>query len=45
MNIKDTKKSYYINQDEWEILIEQEVIKDAIADTSLEVINGIYNQF
>ncbi|QYX33536.1 DUF29 family protein [Sphaerospermopsis torques-reginae] len=44
-NLKDNKKSYYINQDEWENLIEEEVIEDAIADASLEVMNGIYNQF
>lgn len=45
INIKDNKKSYYVNQDEWESLIEEEVIEDAIADASLEVMNGIYNQF
>jgi Domain of unknown function DUF29 len=44
-NLKDNKKSYYINQDEWENFIEEEVIEDAIADASLEVMNGIYNQF
>jgi hypothetical protein len=44
-NLKDNKKSYYINQDEWESFIEEEVIEDAIADASLEVMNGIYNQF
>ncbi|ADI63914.1 conserved hypothetical protein ['Nostoc azollae' 0708] len=45
MNIKDNNKYYYINQHEWEIFIEEEVIEDAIADASLEVINGIDNQF
>ncbi|ALF56255.1 hypothetical protein ACX27_04835 [Nostoc piscinale CENA21] len=45
INIKDNKKSYYVNQDEWECLIEEEVIEDAIADASLEVMNGAYNQF
>ena len=45
MNIKDNNKYYYINQDEWEIFIEEEVIEDAIADASLEVINAIDNQF
>ncbi|MEA5618082.1 DUF29 family protein [Cronbergia sp. UHCC 0137] len=45
VNIKENKKSYYINQDEWENLIEEEVIEDAIADASLEVLNGKYNQF
>ncbi|WP_066383471.1 DUF29 family protein [Anabaena sp. CA = ATCC 33047] len=45
INIKDNKKSYYVNQDEWENLIEEEVIEDAIADASLEVMNGAYSQF
>ncbi|MBU7583748.1 MAG: DUF29 family protein [Nostoc sp. TH1S01] len=45
LNIKDNKKLYYVNQDEWESLIEEEVIEDAIADASLEVMNGAYNQF
>ncbi|WP_016950504.1 DUF29 family protein [Anabaena sp. PCC 7108] len=45
INIKENKKSYYVNQDEWENLIEEEVIEDAIADASLEVMNGKYSQF
>ncbi len=45
LNIKDNNKSYYVNQDEWETLIEEEVIEDAIADASLEVMNGKYSQF
>ncbi|MDZ8030238.1 DUF29 family protein [Nostoc sp. DedSLP04] len=45
LNIKDNKKSYYINLGEWESLIEEEVIEDAIADASDEVMNGVYNQF
>ncbi|MCC5648008.1 DUF29 domain-containing protein [Nostoc sp. CHAB 5824] len=44
LNIKDNKKSYYINQDEWEMLIVEEVIEDAIADASLEVLNGNYTR-
>ncbi|ODH01095.1 hypothetical protein A4S05_03360 [Nostoc sp. KVJ20] len=44
LNIKDNKKSYYINQDEWEMLILEEVIEDAIADASLEVLNGKYTR-
>lgn len=44
-NLKDNKKSYYINQDEWEDFIKEEVIEDAIADASVEVMDGIYNQF
>ncbi|GAX35582.1 DUF29 family protein [Nodularia sp. NIES-3585] len=45
LNIKDNNKSYYVNQDEWETLIEEEIIEDAIADASLEVMNGKYSQF
>ena len=43
VNLKENKKSYYINQDEWDNFIEEEVIEDAIADASLEVMNGKYN--
>ncbi len=45
LNIKDNKTSYYINEDEWENLIEEEVIEDAIADASEEVMNGKYTRF
>ncbi|WP_017655566.1 DUF29 family protein [Fortiea contorta] len=45
LNLKDNKKSYYINEDEWETLIEEEVIEDAIAEASEEVLNGNYSQF
>ena len=45
VNLKENKKSYYINQDEWENLIQKEVMEDAIADASLEVMNGKYSQF
>ena len=44
INLKENKKSYYINQDEWENLIEEEVIEDAIADASLEIMNGKYTR-
>jgi ABC-type antimicrobial peptide transport system permease subunit len=44
INIKDNKKSYYINQDEWSTFIEEEVIEDAIADASLEVLNGKFTR-
>ncbi|HLP91025.1 MAG TPA: hypothetical protein VK184_20885 [Nostocaceae cyanobacterium] len=44
LNLKDNKKSYYINQDEWENLIEEEVIEDAIASASEEVMNGKFNR-
>ena len=45
LNLKDNQTSYYINSDEWEYLIEEEVIEDAIAEASEEVMNGAYNQF
>jgi hypothetical protein len=45
INIKENKKSYYINVDEWEYLILEEVIEKALADASEEVSNGAYNQF
>ncbi|MHC5609533.1 MAG: DUF29 family protein [Nostoc sp.] len=45
VNLKDNKTSYYINLNEWENLMEEEVIEDAIADASDEVMNGAYNQF
>ncbi|MFM7362933.1 MAG: hypothetical protein ACKO11_00170 [Cuspidothrix sp.] len=45
LNLKENKKSYYINVDEWEDLILEEVIEKAIADASDEVLAGAYNQF
>jgi hypothetical protein len=45
INLKENRKSYYINVDEWEYLILEEVIEKAIADASDEVLNGAYNQF
>ncbi|AFY33411.1 DUF29 family protein [Calothrix sp. PCC 7507] len=44
LNLKENKKSYYINQDEWETFIEEEVMEDAIADASEEVLNGKYSR-
>jgi hypothetical protein len=44
LNLKENKTSYYVNSDEWESLIE-EVIENAIADASDEVLNGQYSQF
>lgn len=44
-NIKDNKTSYYINADEWENFLEEEVIEDAIAEAAEEVLNGVYTQF
>jgi hypothetical protein len=44
INLKDNKTSYYINQDEWQTLLEEEIIEDAIADASEEVLNGKYTR-
>lgn len=43
LNLKENKTSYYINSDEWEDVLE-EVIEDAIAEASEEVMNGRYNR-
>ncbi|MTJ28518.1 DUF29 family protein [Aphanizomenon sp. UHCC 0183] len=44
INLKENKKSYYINQDEWDNWLQEE-IELAIADASLEVLGGIHNEF
>ena len=44
LNLKDNKKSYYINISEWNDFIEDE-IEGAIRDASVEVVNGIYSPF
>ncbi|MEH2130701.1 MAG: DUF29 family protein [Nostoc sp.] len=51
LNIKDNKISYYINLGEWQNLIEEEVIEDAMpaagyanADASEEVMNGKFTR-
>jgi len=44
LNTKDNKTSYYINLNEWENLIEEEVMEDAIADASEEVMNGKFTR-
>ena len=44
INLKENKKSYYINQDEWDDWLQEE-IELAIADASLEVLGGIHNEF
>ena len=44
INLKENKTSYYINSDGWEKLIEEEVIEDAIADASEEVMNGQFTR-
>lgn len=43
LNVKENKTSYYIKSDEWETLIE-EVIENAIADASEEVLEGKYTR-
>ncbi|WP_228042799.1 DUF29 domain-containing protein [Desmonostoc muscorum] len=44
VNVKENKTSYYISLDEWENLIEEEVVEDAIADASEEVMNGKFTR-
>jgi hypothetical protein len=44
-NLQDNKTSYYVKLDEWERLLEEEIMEDAIALASEEVLNGKYNQF
>ncbi|MFM2061868.1 MAG: hypothetical protein RLZZ507_1538 [Cyanobacteriota bacterium] len=44
INLQENKKSYYINKDEWDSYLEEE-IELAIGDASLEVLNGIYTEF
>ncbi|MBD2520005.1 DUF29 family protein [Nostoc sp. FACHB-973] len=44
LNFKDNKKSYYINLEEWDTHLEDE-IEVAVRDASVEVMNGIYNEF
>jgi hypothetical protein len=41
LNLKDNKISYYINADEWEQVIEDE-LEAAISTASVEVVNGTY---
>ena len=43
INLKENKRSYYINQDEWDSWLEDE-IELAIADSSLEVMNGKFKR-
>lgn len=44
LNLKDNKKSSYINLNEWDSYIEDE-IEVAVGDASVEVLNGMYNEF
>ncbi|MGM3305593.1 DUF29 family protein [Anabaena sp. WFMT] len=44
MNLQDNKTSYYVKIDEWDLILEDE-FEEAIRDASVEVLNGIYNEF
>ncbi|WP_413175463.1 DUF29 family protein [Anabaena azotica] len=44
INLKENKKSYYINQNEWDTWLHDE-IEAAISDASIEVANGTYTPF
>ncbi|WP_016950434.1 DUF29 family protein [Anabaena sp. PCC 7108] len=44
VNLKENKKSYYINLDEWNDYLEHE-IDIAIRDASVEVLDGVYSPF
>ncbi len=44
LNLKENKTSYYINSDEWKGVLE-EVIEDAIAEASEEVMDAAYSPF
>jgi hypothetical protein len=41
LNLKENKKPYYFNQNEWFTYIQDE-IERAIRDASVEVLNGVY---
>ncbi|TAF06980.1 MAG: hypothetical protein EAZ77_11170 [Nostocales cyanobacterium] len=43
INLKENKKSDYVNQDEWQIYLEDE-LTPAIVDASLEVFNGTFKR-
>ena len=44
INLQDNRKSYYINQDQWQTILE-ETIEIAISDASVEVFDGTYTPF
>jgi hypothetical protein len=44
LNLKENKKSYYFNQNEWFTYIQDE-IERAIRDASVEVLNSVYTPF
>ncbi|GAB4284549.1 MAG: hypothetical protein Fur0025_15340 [Oscillatoriaceae cyanobacterium] len=43
INQKDNKNSYYVNEEEWDNLVD-EILESAIADASDEVLNGKYSR-
>lgn len=43
LNLQDNKTSYYVKQDEWESMLEDE-FEAAIRDASVEVMNGAYTE-
>jgi hypothetical protein len=42
--LQDNKTSYYVNIDDWELILEDE-FEEAIRDASDEVMNGAYSPF
>ncbi len=44
LNLKENKKSYYINQSDW-IPILEESLEIAVSDASVEVLEGCYSPF
>lgn len=44
LNLQDNKTAYYIKQEEWSTLLEDE-FEEAIRDASVEVLNGAYSPF
>ncbi|MFK0733788.1 MAG: DUF29 family protein [Gloeotrichia echinulata GP01] len=44
LNLQDNKTSYYVNIDDWELILEDE-FEEAIRDASDEVMNGAYSPF
>ncbi|MGB3509167.1 MAG: DUF29 family protein [Microcoleaceae cyanobacterium] len=44
INLQDNKKSYYIQQNQWQKMLE-ETIEVAINDASVEVFDGVYTPF
>ncbi len=43
-NLQDNKTSYYVNQDEWDSMLE-DTLEQAIRDASVEALNGNYTSF